>query len=101
MKTYTGRSGRFAAQYDVIWIAAELSDILLNPFQGLSLITQSVVGLECRAAISEESVSADAVVDADHHDGLVTGGDETRAVHIGVGVCVEAPALDVKEDRQL
>lgn len=82
------------------WVTTELRNVVLNPFQGLSLVTQPIVGFES-GAIREESISPDAVVDTHDNNGVVASGNEATAVDIRVGVLVETSTLNMKEDGQL
>jgi len=79
----------------MIRVTAELGDVLLNPLESLALIVESKVGSES-IAIAEESINANTIMDAHNDHVKITSLNKTGSVDIGVGIRVEAAALDVK-----
>jgi len=69
-----GRAACTRAHDDnVVGIAAKVPNVLLNPFQRCSLITEPivVVAVLCNLFARQETVDAIAVVHGDYHDALV------------------------------
>ena len=83
-------------------VTSELLNVLLHPLQCLNLIPKTVVWSTALDDLlgSQETVGTNAVVEVHDDDVVVAGFDQTRAVVVGVRVCVESPALDEEIDGQ-
>jgi hypothetical protein len=68
-------AGALAEDHNVIRVATELGDILLDPFQGLDLVEDTIVAgysvraLSCKLGVSQEAENAETIVDR-HKDNV-------------------------------
>lgn len=81
-------------------ISSKLVNVVVNPFQGLPLIFQSVVET-VDLTTCEEAIWTDAIVESNHDDVVARGRDQSTAIILSVGIVVEATTLDEKVHRQL
>src|SRR3569833_495612 len=75
-------------------------NVLLDPLQALDLVLETVVQAPVVHNLSalQETERANSVVDLDDHD--ATERSQLAAVEVGIGVGLEAAALDEVQNRQ-
>lgn len=74
-------------QNHMIWIAAKQMDVLLDPFQSLSLIQQPGVEVTILANLlrSQETVRANSIIDVDHDYAVVRCSNDIVPEVVGIG----------------
>ena len=89
----------------MILVQAYLSDVLLDPLHGFSLVFQTIVGAGGFRALdflaSNESVGSDAVMRYNNYDAAVRSGNETGSICICPAIIVEAARWNEEKHRQL
>jgi hypothetical protein len=86
------------------WVSAKFLNVLLYPFERLSLIFQTVV--QAKASVGsylrgcKESVRPDSVIEVDYDHVIVASFDEVCSIVIRIAVCIEASTLDKDVDGQ-
>ena len=93
---------RCASDGNVLRVNSEFANVLLYPLQSLDLIFQTIVGTAALDDLirSQETIRSNAVVEVDDNNVVVAGFNQTRAVVVGVRVCVESTALDEEVDGE-
>jgi hypothetical protein len=86
----------------MLGITSELANVLLDPLQSLDLIFEAIVGASALDNLvgSQESIRTNAVVEVHDNNIVVACFDKTRAVVVGVRVCVESTTLNEEVDRE-
>jgi hypothetical protein len=95
VKTDACSTSRVASNNHMVWVSSELGYVLLNPFESLSLVMKTKIGFDANTVV-EESVDANAIVDADNNHIQITSLDEARSINVRVGIRVEATSLNVE-----
>ena len=91
--------GRFAEKGQRIGIAAEGSDVVLDPLDGQRLVVEAHVARGVLVVQVEESESAHAIIEGSHDD-FVGGGQDQGVVDLEGRRPAHVPsAVDPNEDR--
>lgn len=64
-------TGRLAEDGHVVWVSAEVADVVADPLKRLDGVLHAVVSGRVRVVRAQEAQRSQTVVDADHEDVLV------------------------------